>query len=131
MTNSTDCICSASADLKVGKTDGPWYATLMPSEHYDSMRTSHFPNTCNVQQLAGSGSVSVATRSSAGDYPNPYNIVTRERDELFLYGGYVGEGEGAYVARIDPNDLSEQWRIYTLNGQIFGFFRKQLELHSH
>jgi len=112
MTNSTDCICPASADLKVGKTDGPWYATLTPSEHYDSMRTSHFPNTCNVQQLAGSGSISLATRSSAGDYPNPYNIVTRERDELFLYGGYVGEGEGVYVARIDPNDLSEQWRIY-------------------
>ncbi len=111
-----NCICPASADLKVGKTDGPWYATLMPSEHYDSMRTSHFPNTCNTQQLAGYENIGILTRNSVNDYPNPYNIITRERDELFVYGGYVGEGLGAYVASVDRRNLSEQWRIYLTVG---------------
>lgn len=104
--------CPASARLQTGKTDGPWYATLMPFEHHDSQRTQQFPNTCNTRRLAGSGIVAVRTRSSVADYDNPYNLVTRERNELFVYGGYVGEGNGAYVAAIDPESLCERWRIY-------------------
>ncbi|MFZ6759573.1 hypothetical protein ACO0K9_20390 [Undibacterium sp. Ji50W] len=105
------CPCAASAAMEVGKSDGPWYSTLMPSEHYDSMRRSQFPNTCNTQQLTDSSNIQVSTRRSGASYLNPYNIVTRQRDELFVYGGYVGEGDGAYVAKINPTDLSEQWRI--------------------
>lgn len=105
-------LCPASARLKTGTTDGPWYATLMPFEHYDSQRSQQFPHTCTVRRLAGGGAAVVQTRSSVADYPNPYNLVTRERDELFVYGGYVGEENGAYVARIDPESLCEQWRIY-------------------
>ncbi len=108
--NNADC--PMSAELKTGKTDGAWYSTIMPSEHYDSMRSARFPNTCDVKQIAGAGMVSVAARETVADYPNPYNLITRERDELFLYGGYVGEGNGAYVAKIDPQSLCEQWRIY-------------------
>lgn len=104
--------CPASATLKTGQSDGAWYSTLMPSEHYDSMRTSRFPNTCNVWQIAGSEIASVGTRESVANYPNPYNLLTRERDELFLYGGYVGEGLGAYVAKIDRQSLGELWRIH-------------------
>lgn len=104
--------CPASADLETGTTDGPWYSTLMPFEHYDSMRTQRFPNTCTVQQLTGGKTASVSTRSSVADYPSPYNLVTRERDQLFVYGGFVGDGNGAYVARVDPESLCEEWRIY-------------------
>jgi hypothetical protein len=39
-------------------------------------------------------------------------VVTRDRDELFVYGGYVSEGNGAYVAKLDPVTLREAWRVY-------------------
>ena len=104
--------CQQSADVVTGCDDGPWYKTLMPFEHYNSIRTQQFPNSCDTQQLAGAGKIAVETRSSSAMYPAPYNLVTRERDELFVYGGYVNEDNGAYVAKLDPATLDEKWRIH-------------------
>jgi hypothetical protein len=41
-----------------------------------------------------------------------YNVVTRTADELFVYGGEVGISPGAYVAKLDPLTLNEQWRVH-------------------
>src|SRR4051812_14096652 len=113
MTKLSDAdVCSASLHLRTGRSDGPWYTTLMPFEHFNSLRSQQFPHSCDAAQLAGRGAVTVQTRDAVGDYPSPYNVVTRERDELFVYGGYVNQGSGAYVAKLDPVTLLEKWRVY-------------------
>src|ERR1700742_4609576 len=102
--------CPASAKLVPGRDPGPWYRTLMPFEHFNSIRTQEFPNTCDVRQLAGTGHAAVSTRDAPGTYYAPYNVVTRERDELYVYGGYVNVDAGAYVAKLDAATLEETWR---------------------
>lgn len=104
--------CPASARLKTGPSGGAWFNTLSPFEHFDSMRTQVFPYTCTAQQIAGSDPVAIVTRTSVGDYPSPYNAMTRNRDELFVYGGYAAQDNGAYVAKLDPATLREAWRVY-------------------
>ncbi|WP_145734842.1 hypothetical protein [Nitrospirillum pindoramense] len=94
---------------------------MMPFEHFDSIRSQQFPHSCDVAQLTGTARAKVAVRLAPGHYPNPYNIVTRERGELFIYGGYVGdkpesdddnEEAGSYVARLDADTLEERWRVH-------------------
>jgi hypothetical protein len=109
---SKDDICPASARLEPGCDGGPWYKTLMPFEHFDSIRTQHFPNTCDVRELTRGALAHVTTRDAPGVYYAPYNVVTRERDELYVYGGYVNVDEGAYVAKLDAATLSEHWRVH-------------------
>ncbi|HWA89759.1 MAG TPA: hypothetical protein VG889_06980 [Rhizomicrobium sp.] len=111
MTETSRDICPASARLNPGRDPGPWYRTLMPFEHFNSIRTQEFPYTCDVRQLAGLGPATVATRDASGTYYAPYNVVTRERDELFVYGGYVNVDDGAYVAKLDATSLNETWRV--------------------
>src|ERR1044072_9026164 len=65
--------CPASARLKTGPSDGAWFNTLSPFEHFDSIRTQLFPHTCTAQQIAGSERVAILTRASVADYPSPYN----------------------------------------------------------
>jgi hypothetical protein len=86
------------------------YDTPNPSEHYDSLRTSLFRGTRTVEEIAGSPQVALNARYTSGSYPKLYNVSTRNRDELFAYGGYVSEQGGAYVAKLDANSLVEAWR---------------------
>ncbi len=104
--------CPASSRLDTGRDRGPWYKTLMPFEHFNSIRTQEFPHTCDVRQLAGPGAATISTRDASGEYSAPYNVVTRERDELFVYGGYVNVDDGAYVAKLHAATLKEQWRVH-------------------
>lgn len=115
MNTSNNGICPASADFRTGRSTWAWYSTMMPFEHFDSWRSQVFPNSCNVQQLVGSGAVKVKTRTAKGHYPSPYNLMTRERDELFVYGGYVNQEGGAYVAKLDPVTLREKWRVHLVS----------------
>ena len=80
------------------------------SEHYDAARTSRFIGTRTVEEIAGSSRVTVNARYTSSNYPNLYNVSTGNRDELFAYGGYVSEGDGAYVAKLDASSLAEVWR---------------------
>lgn len=96
---------------KTGVTNEAWYETMAAFEHYDSGRSQLFPNTKSVEEIAGSDKVKIQTRIAEGTYIKPYNIVTRNPDELFLYGGNVRSDEGAYVAKINASSLKEEWRV--------------------
>jgi hypothetical protein len=89
-----------------------YYDAPNPYEHYDSARTSRFLETRAVEEIAGSQQVALNARYTSGDYPKLYNVFTRDRHELFAYGGYVSEGSGAYVAKNDIASLMEVWRTY-------------------
>lgn len=102
--------CPTSDALTTGTNSGAWYTTLSPSEHFDSGRSQVFSSACTLSQITGSSSpYALSTRVAPGSYPSLYNIATRNQNELFVYGGYAGQG-GAYVARLDPDTLSELWR---------------------
>ena len=88
------------------------YDTPNPSEHYDSSRTSLFRETPAVEETAGSKQVALNARYTSGNYPQLYNVSTRDRSVLFAYGGYVSEGGGAYVAKLDADSLTEVWRTH-------------------
>jgi len=103
--------CPASNTLQTGVAGGGWYNTVAPSEHFNSARSQVFPNTCTLAQITSSpGPYRINSRIAPGSYPNLYNIATRRQNELFVYGGYAGEG-GSYVAKIDPATLFERWRV--------------------
>jgi hypothetical protein len=38
---------------------------------------------------------------------------------------------GEQIYRVYKSDLLDPFPMYTLNGQVFGFFGKQLEAHGH
>jgi hypothetical protein len=98
---------TAAEHVTAAATDG----NPNPSEHYDSARTSLFRGTPTVQETAGSPDVALNARYSAGLYPKLYNVSTGKPHELFAYGGYVSDGQGAYVAKIDAASLIETARV--------------------
>jgi hypothetical protein len=97
--------CAANSLIPVFSSEG-WYNTVTPFEHSDSGRTQLFQQTCPVGQTA------LNVRVAPERYPKLYNVVTRANDELFAYGGEVGIAPGAYVAKLDPLTLNEQWRVH-------------------
>jgi hypothetical protein len=100
-----------STQLQTGPSDHGLYQTVTPFEHANSQRTHVHP-----ADFAGSLSDPelnlVSTRIFEGTYPSPYNIVTREANELFLFGGTNGEDEssdGPYVVKYDTNYGTVVW----------------------
>src|SRR5215467_15771182 len=93
--------CRASADMEVGFSEKAFFNSVDSFENYDSGRSSRFPNTCTLEGITGSRLVSFNIRYSAPHYKILYNVATRRRDEIFAYGGFVNEGLGAYVAKLD------------------------------
>ena len=119
--------CHRSAALKTGPSGGPWYRTVSPCEAFDSGRTHTFPHTCSFKEIVESGQVKVKTRT-VGGLPGIYNVVTRNRDELFVLGGTQStdhcEADGAtcatgpFVAKLDASTLKILWRTQIHNARI-------------
>jgi hypothetical protein len=95
---------AACAALAPGPTHGAYYRTIAPFEHFTSARTQVFPHTCTVHG-------DVRARMAPGDYLTPYIAVTRDRDQLYVYGYRADAAtQGGYVADVDPSTLRERWR---------------------
>jgi hypothetical protein len=91
--------------LRPGPSNGPYYRTVAPFEHDNSARTQVFPATCSVT------SAHVSARQAQTDFTTPYIAVTRNRDQLYVYGyGADAATQGGYVAGVDPRTLRQRWR---------------------
>jgi hypothetical protein len=112
--------CPRSALLMAEPSGSPWYPTITPSEAFSSERTHTFPHTCALSEIAGTGPVTVKTRTIRG-LPGIYNVVTRNRGELFALGGATMSTEtctadedscatGPFVAKIDAHSLGILWK---------------------
>jgi hypothetical protein len=89
------------------------FRTITAFEHHDSERTHRF-----ITGPVPLGPVDVHVREAPGRYPGPYNVVTRQRDELFvLFGVYpeVDGADGAQVVSLDAGTLEERWRTRLLD----------------
>jgi len=112
-------ICPRSSALQTGSAGGPWYLTVAPCESFDSERTHTFPYTCSFNELMPSGQAGVNARTVCG-LPGIYNVVTRNRGELYVLGGTqstdrcVADSDvcatGPYVAKLDASTLKIVWR---------------------
>lgn len=108
--NDTDMAPAQSACPSAQLAQGPWYATVAPSEHgNDSRRTHSYAAACATVSAAQPG-FDVA---EAADLPGLYNMVTREPGEVFALGGSFGrirEGQGPYVVKLDARTMKIAWR---------------------
>ncbi|MGA7369263.1 MAG: hypothetical protein WBX01_09045 [Nitrososphaeraceae archaeon] len=100
-----------------------WYRTLNPSTHYDSARTV----LISCAQFPGSytGPNDVYAYPSSEIYINPWNVATRDLDEMYLYGGSNGGADPyspAYVSRVELGSLNEIWRTYLNNFNVTDSF---------
>src|SRR5215831_2862709 len=88
----------------------PWYPSLMASEAYDSGRTRLFEQANFSGSFDRTNVVDVLT-SPEDVYLTPYNVVYRNADSMFVYGGGYGDqgGMGAFVAKVDSNTLKKIW----------------------
>ncbi len=114
VTASTTDSCPNSANIVTGTTNGSWYNTVAPYELFDNARDAQFPYACSLNQLTTQSQNSIApvitTRIIPSDFPSLYNVATRDRNELFVYGGEIDSQVGSYVAKIDATSLAELWR---------------------
>ena len=98
--------CKVSAD-----TVGPWYASVIAFEHFDSGRTHSF--RCALFTGSFTADNQVGATQFTDSYPTPYNLVLRKPDEAYVYGGAYGDYPGApgsFVARVDTTDDKQVWR---------------------
>lgn len=121
------CLADAypiSAELKPGTTNTGLYETVTAFEHADVQRTHVYPADFGGS-LTGPSDNTVLVRPLAGLHETPYNIVTRERDEVFVYGGTQGDREearGPYVAKLDAETGAVLWRSDLRNTKELGEF---------
>ncbi len=90
----------------------PWYPSVDPFEHYDSGRTHRYEGATFGGSLEVGAQNRVRVQKVECFTPTPYNLVVRENNELFIYGGGYGDGEGAFgslVAKLGGKNLSVQW----------------------
>jgi hypothetical protein len=97
----------------------------MASEHYDSGR-SHLFEQANFNGSFDRPNVVEMLQSPASQpYLTPYNVVYRNADSMFLYGGGYGDkgGKGAYIAKVDPKTLQQVWiqPLQTLTGNDWDY----------
>jgi haloalkane dehalogenase len=113
-----------STQIQTGPSNKGLYRTVTPFEHADAQRT-------HVHHADFAGSMSdpslnvVSNRLFEGTFPSPYNIVTREADEMYLFGGTNGEDDastGPYVVKFDTSDGTVVWHVSLRNMRELGEF---------
>lgn len=96
----------------------PYYNSVISFEHNDSNRTHIFSSATFNGSIKGYGDNTIYYRKAPNKYIAPYNVVTGNRDELYIYGGGYGnnpEAKGSYVARLNSNTLEEEWRTQLID----------------
>jgi len=90
---------------------GPWYASVIAFEHFDSGRTHTFRCARYTGNFEDGNQVGATQFSQT--YPTPYNLVLRKSGEAYVYGGAYGDFPGApgsFVARVDTASDKQVWR---------------------
>lgn len=93
-----------SSSLETGPTSSAFYDTVSPFEYADMERTH--VHRADFYGATDGSEVSVTSSRYPGTYENPYNIVTRERDEAFLYV----TDPVPYIVKIDVATQEPVWR---------------------
>lgn len=106
-------VSTVASQVQPGPTDSGVYRTVAGTEHADEGRSRLFSDAVFGGSSDPDVRNQVVSRTAPGRYPGPYNLLTRGRDELFVYYGSYGGVDGAAgpaVARLDADTLEEVWR---------------------
>ncbi|MEO1174361.1 MAG: hypothetical protein AAFX94_20260, partial [Myxococcota bacterium] len=125
-TESLSCseVYPLSGALATGTTSTGLYDTVTPFEHADVER-SHVYRADFAGSVTDPASNTVDTFAFSGTHESPYNIVTRDPDEVFLFGGTQGDQDealGPYVAKFDAGTGEVLWRTDLRNTKELGEF---------
>ena len=113
-----------SSAIQPGPTKTGLYRTVTPFEHADTGRTHVYPADFGGS-LSSPELNTVEVRQFSGVHETPYNIVTRNRNELFLFGGTMGrrdEAKGPYVVKFDATTGQVLWRTDLRDTKALGEF---------
>jgi hypothetical protein len=102
-------VSAALADAGQG-SNLPWFPSLMAFEHYNSGRSHLFAQATFGGEFSGHNTVTTLKANTI--YPSPWNVTYLDAKNAFLYGGGSGNAPssiGAYVAKIDPENLEPIW----------------------
>jgi hypothetical protein len=95
------------AECVAADNNPPWFQTLFAFENYNSNRSHYW----ECSQFTGSfdGPNQVYAYKSPTYYSTPFMIVTREPNEMYVYGGIVATANpppsGPYVSKVEPGSL--------------------------
>lgn len=105
--------------------NAPWYRTVAPYEHADIARTSVF--ACARFLGAMHRPNVVHAGKHVGGFTTPFNLSTRRRGEMYLYGGGTGNANPpalhTFIAKLRAGTAKQIWRTYLSDA------RKNNELH--
>ncbi|MEL6186137.1 MAG: hypothetical protein AAFU79_16045, partial [Myxococcota bacterium] len=113
-----------SASIDPGPTSTGLYETVTPFEHADVERTHVYRADFGGSLFAPERNT-IALRAFDGVHETPYNVVTRDRNELFLSGGTQGDidaAEGPYVTKFDVERGAVLWRTDLRETKALGEF---------
>jgi hypothetical protein len=111
---ATDYVVTRASDITPGPSVTDLYHTVNPGEHFDYGRSHVFEHATFGGSLDPGVANRAYVRAIPGFYPGAYNVVTRNRNEVFIYYGVYGDVEGSTgpaVAKIDADTLEEQWNV--------------------
>lgn len=113
-TIATDYVVTRASRINPRPSDTDLYTTVNPGEHFDYGRSHVFEYATFGGSLNEGVANRVYVRSVPGFHPGTYNVVTRNRDEAFIYYGVYGDVEGSTgpsVAKIDADSLETLWDV--------------------
>jgi hypothetical protein len=101
--------------------NAPWYKTIAPVEHADIQRTTVF----ECARFPGSmdGPNAVEAGKPVGNNSVPFNMATRNPDEMYIYAGGSFPSLHTYISKLEPGSVKEVWRTYLSDA------RENNELH--
>jgi len=108
----SDHVVTRPSQITPGLSATDLYTTVNPGEHFDYGRSHVFEYATFGGSLESDVTNQAYVRVAPGSYPGAYNVVTRSRNEAFIYYGVYGDVEGSTgpaVARIDVDTLEEVW----------------------
>lgn len=118
------CLVSCNGTSNTSQTtstNSPWYPSLEAFEHYNSGRSHVFSQATFAGSLTGTNSIGLLTASQS--YPSGYNMAYLNANQAYIYGGGYGNVSGsigAYVAQVNPINLSPIWYNQLINTQANG-----------
>jgi hypothetical protein len=111
---ATLAVDATAACIDATLPEGPWFATIAPSEAGNRSSRDHlFVAACGAFHPSTAPAGPARVRARAADLPGVYNAVTRARGEVFALGGAYGvidARHGPYVAAFDADTLAVRWR---------------------
>ena len=108
---------SATPSPQHSNSNAPWFPSLNAFESFDSGRSHVFSDA----YFGGSEhrANTVTSRSSLEhQYPSAYNMVYKDAQHVYIYGGSYGDvpgSIGAFVAQVDPTTLKPIWYTQLMN----------------